>query len=145
MTDIEDWDYVLSLGIDEELSSEHTFSYSFEMPYRIDFFGDEVESIRVFDIETQLSKEKRSEVEIIPDLNLDKKLAQVSLLEFIPKETWITFNTASFVRERINILYDEALVKANEGGNSTPDLHKNRITGDEFMKILNEDNISRDR
>jgi transcription-repair coupling factor (superfamily II helicase) len=56
------------------------FSFSFEMPFRCDFFGDEVESIRVFDIETQLSKEKRSEVEIIPDLNLDKKLAQVSIL-----------------------------------------------------------------
>jgi len=110
------------------------FSFSFEMPYRCDFFGDEVESIRVFDIETQLSKEKRAEVEIIPDLNLNKKLTQVSILEFIPDDTWLTFSTASFVRERINILYDEALVKANEGANSTPDLHKNRITGDEFLQ-----------
>ncbi|MFZ4583515.1 MAG: CarD family transcriptional regulator, partial [Paludibacter sp.] len=109
------------------------FSFAFEMPFRCDFFGDEVESIRVFDIETQLSKEQRTEVEIIPDLHVDKKLALVSFLEFISETSWLTFNSPSFVRERINQLYDEALVKANDG-NTTPDLHKNRITGDEFMQ-----------
>ena len=45
------------------------FSYSGELPYRIDFFGDEVETIRSFDMETQLSKEKLSEVRIVPEFS----------------------------------------------------------------------------
>ena len=112
------------------------FSFAFEMPFRCDFFGDEVESIRVFDIETQLSKEKRNEVEIIPDLLLYKDTAHVSFPEFIPKDSIFTFANLSFVRERINTLYDEALVKANEGDKTVPDLHRARITGDEFVQQL---------
>ncbi len=45
------------------------FSFSRELPVRIDFFGDEIDSIRVFDIETQLSKEKLESVDIIPKLS----------------------------------------------------------------------------
>jgi len=92
-----------------------------------------VESIRVFDIETQLSKEQRAEVEIIPDLLRDTESTHVSFLEFIPAYSWLTFSNAAFVRERINLLYDEALVKANEGEHKAPHLHKSRITGDEFI------------
>ncbi|MGB4413818.1 MAG: transcription-repair coupling factor [Paludibacter sp.] len=109
------------------------FSFAFELPFRCDFFGDEVESIRVFDIETQLSKEQRAEVEIIPDLLRDTESTHVSFLEFIPAYSWLTFSNAAFVRERINLLYDEALVKANEGEHKAPHLHKSRITGDEFI------------
>lgn len=41
------------------------YSYSYELPFRLDFFGDEIDSIRIFDIETQLSKEKVQEAEIV--------------------------------------------------------------------------------
>ena len=112
------------------------FSFAYELPYRCDFFGDEIESIRVFDIESQLSKEKRTEVEIIPDLLKDTQSAHVSFLEFIPKNTLLAFTNPLFVRERMNTLYDEALVKANEGDHKIPNLHKSRITGDEFMQQL---------
>ena len=110
------------------------FSFAYEMPYRCDFFGDDIESIRVFDIETQLSKEKRTEVEIIPELKKNKSLKMVSILEFIPQKTWLTFSSAQFARERINQLYDEALIKANEKGENVANLHKDRITGDEFIQ-----------
>lgn len=110
------------------------FSFAYEMPYRCDFFGDEVESIRIFDIETQLSKEKRTEIEIIPDLLLDTKSPHVSFFEFIKPDTLITFSNASFVRERINLLYDEALIKANDEELKIPHLHRSRITGDEFIE-----------
>ena len=46
------------------------FSFSSEFPFRIDFFGDEVESIRTFEVESQLSKEKKEEIVIVPDLSL---------------------------------------------------------------------------
>ena len=112
------------------------FSYSFELPYRCDFFGDEVESIRIFDIETQLSKEQRQEVEIIPDLQHTTKMPRVSFLEFIATTTWLTFSSVSFVRERMNALYDEALVKANQGDKVVADLHKSRMTGDELLEQI---------
>lgn len=113
------------------------FSFANELPYRCDFFGDEVETIRIFDIETQLSKEKKSEIIIIPDLQRDIKSNQVSFLEFIPANSWLSFANAGYVRERINQLYNEALVKANEQEQHTPHLHKHYITGDEFIDASN--------
>lgn len=112
------------------------FSFSFELPYRCDFFGDEIESIRIFDIETQLSKEKRNEVEIIPDLKLDKQSGRVSFFEFIPSDCWLTFNDVAYVRERINQLYDEALIHANNEDKKVADLHHSNITGDQFIEQL---------
>ena len=109
------------------------FSYANELPYRCDFFGDEVESIRIFDIETQLSQEKKTGIVIIPDLQRDTVSPHVSFFEFIPGATWFSFANTSFVRERINMLYNEALVKANEAGHKTPNLAKTQITGDEFV------------
>ncbi len=110
------------------------FSFANELPYRCDFFGDEVETIRVFDIETQLSQEMKTEIIIIPDLQHDKSSKHVSFFEFIPANSLLSFTNAAFVRERINVLYNELLVKANEGEHKTPNLHKTHITGDEFFE-----------
>ena len=112
------------------------FSFAYELPYRCDFFGDEVETIRVFDIETQLSKEFRNEIEIIPDLLLDTKTEKVSFFNFIPENSLHTFGNVMFIRERINNLYNEALVKANEGDQIVPNLLKSRITGDDFIEQI---------
>jgi len=111
------------------------FSFAFELPYRCDFFGDDIETIRVFDIETQLSQEKKDEIIIVPDLHRDTTSPHVSFFEFIDSKSWLTFSNVTFVRERINQLYDEALVKANAGEHKTSGLHKTQITGDEFIKL----------
>ena len=110
------------------------FSFANELPYRCDFFGDEVESIRVFDIETQLSQEKKTEIIIVPDLQLDTTSPHVSILEFIPAACWFSLSNAAFIRERLNQHYNEALVKANEEGHKMPHLDKTQITGDQFME-----------
>jgi transcription-repair coupling factor (superfamily II helicase) len=114
------------------------FSFANELPYRCDFFGDEVESIRVFDIETQLSQEKKTEIIIIPDLQLDTVSPHVSFFEFIPKSSWFSFSNAGFVRERVNQLYNETLAKANEVEHKTPHLAKTQITGDQFVDQVQE-------
>ncbi|MDR0893951.1 MAG: transcription-repair coupling factor [Prevotellaceae bacterium] len=62
------------------------FSFSSEYPYRIDFFGDEVESIRTFEVDTQLSHEKRESIVIVPDLSTNE-MHCVSLLEYLPADT----------------------------------------------------------
>ena len=113
------------------------FSYAFELPYRLDFFGDEVESIRIFDIETQLSEDKTQQIEIVPDLHKgDKDTKLVTFPEFVTKDTWFHFTDAAFVRDRINQLYDEALVKANSGDKIVENLFDTHITGHEFMLQL---------
>ena len=115
------------------------FSYAYELPFRLDFFGDEVDSIRIFDIESQLSKEKKERIEIVPDLHKgDKSTKLVSFPEFAPKDTWFHFKDALFVKDRINQFYDEALVKANTDDRKVPDLHRTHITGNEFLQMVND-------
>ena len=64
------------------------FSFADNKPYRLDFFGDEVDSIRIFDIGTQLSVEKKEQVEIVPDTKTDgEDVAGESLLRFGEKGT----------------------------------------------------------
>lgn len=62
------------------------FSYSYEFPYRIDFFGDEIESIRSFNVETQLSKEKLETIYIVPEMRNDSQKS-ASLLASLPDST----------------------------------------------------------
>lgn len=112
------------------------FSFANEMPFRCDFFGDELESIRVFDIETQLSKEKKEEIIIVPDLQRDNTSPHVSFFEFIPKNILFSFSDAAYVRERINLLYNDALIKANESDHKKPDLLDMQITGDILIEQL---------
>jgi len=89
------------------------FSFSAANPYRIDFFGDEVESIRVFDIEDQLSREHLTEITIIPNMHagVDTE-SRILITEALPEKisTWIK-NTDVAIG-RMNELYDQAV--ANE-------------------------------
>lgn len=87
------------------------FSFAYEMPFRFDFFGDEIETIRIFDIETQLSKENLNEVSIIPNLQNSDSSAFVSFFQFINSENWIAYSNYDFIAERLDILYNEALEK----------------------------------
>ena len=74
------------------------FSYSFNYPFRLSFFGDEVEAIHVFDCDTQLSKEKRGEVEIFPDLAGDEgELINVS--DLFPKGTVVWADSSDMYRK----------------------------------------------
>lgn len=88
------------------------FSFSSEYPYRIDFFGDEVSTIRSFDIETQLSKEKLHDVQIIPDMQ-KIELERESLLTLLPENTITGFKDILWVAERIDAVYNDAPILDN--------------------------------
>ena len=75
------------------------FSFSESKPYRLDFFGDEVDSIRRFNISSQLSSDKLDRVEIIPDLPAS---AKVSFAQFAGAEVSWWFYDADFVLRRVN-------------------------------------------
>ena len=112
------------------------FSFSYELPFRCDFFGDEVDSIRIFDLETQLSKEKRREVEIIPDLIKDHKAQRENFFSLLKNDTILVFENSIFVRERLDLLYDDLLVRANQGDKIVASLTSHNTNGEEFEKAI---------
>lgn len=82
------------------------FSYSCEYPYRIDFFGDDIDSIRTFEVETQLSRERSDRVEIVPEL-AGMSEDRVPLLSFLPSDTLIATRDFQFVCDSVSRIYDE--------------------------------------
>ncbi|MEO9510904.1 MAG: transcription-repair coupling factor [Flavobacteriaceae bacterium] len=85
------------------------FSFSHDEPYRIEFFGDEVESIRTFDVETQLSTDKVKRITIIP--NVENKFLQEtreSFLKYISPKTVIFSKNLDLVYSRIDSNFKKA-------------------------------------
>ncbi|WP_121063829.1 transcription-repair coupling factor [Maribacter vaceletii] len=86
------------------------FSFSHDRPYRIEFFGDEVDSIRTFDVETQLSLEKISKITIIS--NVENKLlneTRESFLKYIAKDTVVYVKNLDFVLDRLDTFFAKAI------------------------------------
>ncbi len=113
------------------------FSFSSELPYRIDFFGKEIETIRTFDIETQLSKESHQTISIVSDLKQEKSTGKISFFELISPDTFLLFANYSFAHQRMNALYDDALVKANESSEVIPNLAPSLISGMDMDERVN--------
>jgi transcription-repair coupling factor (superfamily II helicase) len=112
------------------------YSFASEYPYRIDFFGDEIDSIRTFEVESQLSREKKDSVSIVPEL-AQAVDGDISLLSFIPRETVLWVKDLSWVRERIQIVHDEVFspqaLTAYEGEQTDlMNLERKLIDGAEF-------------
>lgn len=85
------------------------FSFSHDEPYRIEFFGDEVDSIRTFDVETQLSVEQIKKINIIP--NVANKMIEEkrqSFLKYIAQKTVIGIKNADLLFSRIDDFYEKA-------------------------------------
>lgn len=83
------------------------FGYSHELPFRIDFFGDEIDSIRTFNIETQLSERQLSEVAITS--GVASQSSGESLLEYVDPKTLFVVRDASYTVERIKAIASEEL------------------------------------
>ena len=112
------------------------YSFASEYPYRIDFFGDEIDSIRTFEVESQLSREKKDSVSIVPEL-AQAVDGDISFLSFIPRETVLWVKDLLWVRERFQTVHDEALspqaLTAYEGEQTDlMNLERKLIDGSEF-------------
>lgn len=83
------------------------FSYSCEYPYRIDFFGDEVDTIRTFDVQSQLSRERQEEIEIVSNL-FDDEQEMVPFLEVLPDNSVVVTKNLAFV---CDVVDDETFSK----------------------------------
>jgi transcription-repair coupling factor (superfamily II helicase) len=82
------------------------YSYSSEYPFRVDFFGDDIDSIRTFEVETQLSKDNKDSIEIVPELN-SSTVDKVSLMKFLPENTIVVYRDFLFVRDSIDQTYQD--------------------------------------
>ncbi|MEC7770917.1 MAG: transcription-repair coupling factor [Bacteroidota bacterium] len=85
------------------------FSFSHDEPYRIEFFGDEVDSIRTFDVETQLSTDKVKKITIIP--NVENKFTEEireSFLKYISAKTVVFAKNPALIYDRIDSFFEKA-------------------------------------
>ena len=84
------------------------FSYAYEKPFRITFFGNEVESIKEFDIETQLSTGKVNDFELVSNMNFAVSGSKVSLLDLLPKDSFIVTKNAYLTVKKLKDFYEKA-------------------------------------
>ena len=95
------------------------YSYSCELPYRLDFFDDEVDSVRTFNVETQLSETRLDNITLIPPTAPDSSENGISLLEFVDEETLLFCNSPSYMLDRVKMVteeeFSESALIADEG------------------------------
>ncbi|WP_299705513.1 transcription-repair coupling factor [uncultured Pontibacter sp.] len=124
------------------------FSYANDLPYRIELFGDEIESIRSFDPDTQLSVETKKSISIIP--NVQTKLLQETreaFLEFVPKNTAIWFKDVRQTLDVVDEYFDKAsqafdkLMAGSGGTQIVSDPEQLFQTQKQFKKLLEKFSI----
>ena len=82
------------------------YSFSNDLPFRLDFFGDEIETIRTFQIEDQLSADRRKEIDIVPELATFSE-KKVPLTDFLPEGSMLVSHDMGFVVDVVGKTYDE--------------------------------------
>ncbi|MBO7609880.1 MAG: transcription-repair coupling factor [Muribaculaceae bacterium] len=108
------------------------FSFSHELPYRIDFMGDEIESIRTFNVETQLSDERVSEVNILGS-NGKQNSSGITFLEFAGSDTMLVCHNVDWLKSRVDAIAAEGLsMKALIAGESDREAHHKIVDPDKF-------------
>ncbi|MBO7139489.1 MAG: transcription-repair coupling factor [Prevotella sp.] len=81
------------------------YSFSCEYPFRVDFFGNDIDSIRTFDVENQLSRERRDHIDIVPELTMAEE--KESLFKFLPPQTVLVAKDFGFVRDSVERAWQE--------------------------------------
>ena len=86
------------------------YSYSSEYPFRLDFFGDDVDSIRTFEVDDQLSRDQRSEVTLVSSaatLSQPSSTASRSLLHYLPTGSFVFAKDFSYIHDTIDHICQE--------------------------------------
>lgn len=110
------------------------FSFGNEKPYRIDFFGDEIDSIRSFDVESQLSIEKLKKISIVPNIHESTtNLENVSFFKFIGNHCKFWIYDPDLIHEKISKTYESAKIRYAE----FKDQDTKNLTHEEGVVVLN--------
>lgn len=128
------------------------YSYGNEKPYRIELFGEEIDSIRLFDPETQLSERNLSQINIVPNIETQFESGdKVSLLEFMPENTIVWTEDFEFIKERIDKQQEDLsqflqsprqLSESEEDPNEIKEITQDDfLTSDHIMKEMQQKNL----
>jgi len=92
------------------------FSFASSHPFRLDFFDDEVDSIRIFDTDTQRSLETAKRVNIIPNIQWENEMGEkrISFLDYIPSGTMLWLDNPDLITEHIQTLYDRTELNSDQ-------------------------------
>lgn len=110
------------------------FSFASDVPFRIDFFGDEVDSIRTFELDSQLSVNKLNEVLIVPDLSMgsSENRQRVSLLEALPADMPLWVEQPNLTEDFVAQAYEQAQIAARSAETSAAEGAK-RLSISDFV------------
>lgn len=112
------------------------FSYAARYPFRIDFFDDVVDSIRSFDIESQLSFEKLDKIQILPDIKqIESTGSKVSLIEYLPADTCYWISDHRMIEARLNRL-PGMLWEEYTDGDYAGEQHKPELISDVSFRMF---------
>ena len=110
------------------------FSFSSEFPYGLDFFGDEIETIRSFEVESQLSKQKYSEIRIVPELGKGKS-KKASIFDLLPTDTIIGLENLQWIESRVeSVFLDEAAIHIDQ--KEVDFVKADLLTKEEFLSLI---------
>jgi transcription-repair coupling factor (superfamily II helicase) len=109
------------------------FSYSADLPYRIDFFGEEVDTIRSFNTDDQLSVELHKQISIIPNIQ-DISIEEISdsFTDFLPPSSMIWIEDATYIQEKINNIYSST--SGREEAGQISGRKESVMTGNKFLE-----------
>ena len=105
------------------------YSYSKENPYRLDFFDDEIESIKSFNINSQLSIKHENNITVIPNPGFNSKIEKQNFISYFPRNSIIWSKDISFAKDQLNNLFNKS---------KRIDKEKNLLSGDEYVKQLSQ-------
>jgi transcription-repair coupling factor (superfamily II helicase) len=119
------------------------YSFGNEKPYRVELFGNDVDSIRIFDPETQLSERRLAQVSIIPNVETQFESGEkVSLFDFLPENTVVWVKDWDVIKERLLTMEEEleqflkiAVVPPRNPYEEEDRLEKSAITVDDFTTV----------
>ncbi|HEU5168564.1 MAG TPA: transcription-repair coupling factor [Chitinophagaceae bacterium] len=112
------------------------YSFGNEKPYRVELFGNEVDSIRIIDPETQLSERKLLQVSIIPNIEtqfVDKE--KISLLEFLPENTIVWMRDEELVYKKLKDSEEEMEYFFENRNMSNPDNYKEKDISGQLSEV----------
>lgn len=117
------------------------FSYSNEMPYRIEFSGSIVESLRTFDPESQLSVSKLTSISLLPDIQNSAMIeSRENFLNLLPKDSVLWIEETKYISEKIDSEYDKAVSAYDALGKEIKHQEPSElfVNGNDFLEKLNE-------
>ncbi len=113
------------------------FSYSADLPYRLDFFGETVETIRSFNTDDQLSTDTHKQISIIPNIQ-DISIEEIndSFTDFLPPASVIWIDDAEFIREKINGIFSQT--REREATGQITGKKDMVMTGNRFVDVCSK-------